>query len=101
MRPQCGGAILSFERVAKCKIPLDSHDRTGIRNVINFFWLVKDALMKSQEAVTTLMESNDDNIFLSKSTTSLPKLLKPMPIKPSHDYMCDGIAQLDPVSIIF
>ncbi|KAI8076334.1 uncharacterized protein BX664DRAFT_344407 [Halteromyces radiatus] len=99
MRPRCGGRILSFERLEKCKIPMDQ-DRKGMRDVIEFFWLVKNVALESQKAILSLKDSNDDAVFDPKSKTFLPDLLKPCPIKPTKMNSCGGIVELDPISFI-
>ncbi|CAO3601378.1 unnamed protein product [Absidia cylindrospora] len=64
--------------------------------VIEFFWLVRNTLLKSQKAVASLMESSNNNVFATKSAS----LLKPMPIKPKKDTSCNGSVNLDPISFI-
>ncbi|KAG0175042.1 hypothetical protein DFQ28_002324 [Apophysomyces sp. BC1034] len=90
------------ERVVTYKLTLDSQDSAGIRDAIEFFWLVKDILMKSQRAVTSLMKSNNENSFdfelVTNSRTPLPTLLKPTLIKPNKGAVCDGIVDSDPIS---
>ncbi|SAM08711.1 hypothetical protein [Absidia glauca] len=104
MKPSSGGTIISFERVAKVKIPLKNDDIMGLRSCINFFWLVKTLLSESLAAVKALKASNDDHVFDFTETptprASLLTLLKPTPIKPAKSSHCDHIVDLDPISFL-
>jgi hypothetical protein len=41
MKPSSGGTIISFEQIAKVKIPVKNDDIMGLRSCIDFFRLVK------------------------------------------------------------
>ncbi|CAO3588618.1 unnamed protein product [Absidia cylindrospora] len=94
MGPRSGGEVLSFER----KIPMDPKDMTGIRDVIDF-WMVKSTVLPSQNAIVSLMKSNNENAF-NMNSGSLTSFLEPTPIKPKKDTNCSGIVDLDPVSFL-
>ncbi|KAF7732351.1 hypothetical protein EC973_005247 [Apophysomyces ossiformis] len=100
MKPQFMGRIISFERVKSCSIPVERNDTSAFRDVIEFFWLVKQLLVQSVNAVEALRKSNDDNVFNTDFSPkeSLASLLEPTPFKPDKSLSCGGIVDLDPVS---
>ncbi|CAO3601437.1 unnamed protein product [Absidia cylindrospora] len=107
MKPCYSGTVLTFERIERATITTNFNDTQEAIGLIKFFWLVKGMLERSREAVQKLKHSNDMNHLMLEDTSELdhpelPSLLKPRPIKPAKGNKdCNGIADLDPISILF
>ncbi|KAI7852235.1 hypothetical protein BDC45DRAFT_571185 [Circinella umbellata] len=91
---------VSYERIAKCSIPT-KYDSCKLRNVIEFFWMVKELLHECVQGIEKLKESNDKNVWDTDYIrgTRLSSMLTASPYKPDKTISTTGLSDLDPVSI--
>ncbi|KAI8144681.1 hypothetical protein BJV82DRAFT_55967 [Fennellomyces sp. T-0311] len=103
MKPAGNGDLVTFERVQKARFSVNAKDRASIREIIDFFFTLKNLIEKSVASITALKESHDDHVLDgTRSGVRLDDMLKPTPLKPKKTQGHYGkISVLDPPSFTY